>query len=301
MARTVGDPDILVRVLLLRALGTWGPGTHVERRSIGAELLALPLRGDLEVAALFQYGCALHEAGCPIEADAIMDRCRTVAADLRHTAADVPLAWWRFMRAVERDDPDRVMLGAAALDLHRRSAIVTIDELSGIYTIRTAEVGATVPGDIVANAAASRNAGFRALVAHAMVEASDIDGAIRILGAAAPGDVPDYAALAADCLRTAVFAACGRTEDLRGSLERILRWSGEVVLYGNGDHLGAVDFFIAAGLAALGDRDGARERARAALATCERIGNRPWARRAADQLARLDGAQAGGKPAEGPA
>jgi hypothetical protein len=298
MARAAGDPDVLVRVLLLRALGTWGPGTHVERRAIGAELLGLPLRRDLEVSALFQYGCALHEAGAAIEADAIMQRCHTMANDLRHTAADVPLAWWRFMRAVERDDPDRFALGAAALDLHRRSTVVTIDEMSGIHAIRTAEVGAPVPNDVVANAVASRNAGFRALVAHAMVEAGDIGGALRILGTAAPGEVPDYASLAADCLRTAVFAAADRTEDLRLSLERIRRWSGELVLYGNADHLGAVDFFIATGLVALGDRDGARERARAALARCEQIGNRPWTRRAADQLARLDSGDGAGKPAE---
>ena len=113
MARAAGDPGVLIRVLNLRALATWGPGTHAERRAIGTELLTLPLRGEQEVAALFQYATALHEAGLVADADAAMARCRAAATRLRHTAADVPLAWWQFMRAVERDDPDRFALGAS--------------------------------------------------------------------------------------------------------------------------------------------------------------------------------------------
>jgi hypothetical protein len=116
---------------------------------------------------------------------------------------------------------------------------------------------------------------------------------VRLLGPAAPGQTPGYAALAADCLRTAVFAAAGRAEDTRAALDRITAWSGELVLYGNADHLGAVDYFIALGLAALGE-DGAAERhARAAAGRCVAIGNRPWARRAAALAGRL----AAGKPA----
>ena len=56
LARAAGDTDVLIRVLNLRALATWGPGAHAERRGIGTELLTLPLRGEQEVAALFQYG-----------------------------------------------------------------------------------------------------------------------------------------------------------------------------------------------------------------------------------------------------
>src|SRR5206468_814966 len=116
------------------------------------------------------------------EAVAAMRRCQAAATELRHSIADVPLAWWWFMRAVETDAPDRVALGAKALELHRRTSIVTMDELSGIHAIRRAGVGEAVPPDVVASAAASRNPGFRALVAHAMVEASDIAGAVGLLG-----------------------------------------------------------------------------------------------------------------------
>jgi hypothetical protein len=222
-----------------------------------------------------------------------MARCRAAAARLRHTAADVPLAWWHFMRAVERDDPDRFAIGSAALRLHRRSGMVTMDEMSGIHALRTATAGAPVPADVVANAQASGNPGFRALVGHALAEAGDPAGGVRLLGPAAPGQAPGYAALAADCLRTAVFAAAGRPEDTRASLDRITAWSGEFVLYGNADHLGAVDYFIAFGLAALGEAGVAARHARAAAEQCAGIGNRPWARRAAALAGRL----AAGKPA----
>jgi hypothetical protein len=201
-----------------------------------------------------------------------------------------------FMRAVERDDPDRFALGTAALGLHRRSGIVTMDEMSGVHALRTATAGAPVPAGVVASAQASGNPGFRALVGHALAEAGDPAGGVRLLGPAAPGQAPGYAALAADCLRTAVFAAAGRAEDTRSSLDRITAWSGELVLYGNADHLGAVDYFIALGLAALGEAGAARH-ARAAAGRCAGIGNRPWARRAAVLAGRL----AAGKPAGNPA
>jgi len=286
MARAAGDPGVLLRVLLMRALGTWGPGTHTERIELAEEMLTLPMPGELEVGALFQYGAALHQAGRPADADRIMDRCLAVAGRLRHTAADVPLAWWRFMRAVESDDPHLRAIGAA-LDLHRRTAIVTIDELSGVHAIRTAPPGAAVPTDTVWRAAASRNPGFRALIAYALLESGDPEGAAALLGPAAVGEAPDYAALAADCLRIAVHAGAGITSPVRDGMDRILRWSGDVVTYGNADHLGAVDFFISAGLAALGERDRARAHALAAVELCARVGNKPWERRPRAQLTSL--------------
>jgi hypothetical protein len=301
MARAAGDPGVLVRVLNLRALATWGPGAHAERRAIGTELLTLPLRGEQEVAALFQYGTALHEAGLVADADAVMARCLAAAARLRHTAADVPLAWWYFMRAVERDDPGRFALGSAARDLHRRSGIVTLDEMSGILALRTAVPGARVPAEVAASAEASGNPGFRALVAHALAEAGDPAAGVRLLGPAVPGQTPDYAALAADCLRTAVFAAAGQAGEARAALDLITGWSGELVLYGNADHLGAVDYFIALGLAALGEPGAAARHAQAAAERCAGIGNRPWERRAAALAARLANGSPAGSPAGKPA
>src|SRR5664279_5714757 len=83
MARAAGDPTVLLRVLLVRALGVWGPGTHDERIAIGEEMLTLPMDGELEVSVLWQYAAALHQAGRPGDAELIMDRCRVAAARLR--------------------------------------------------------------------------------------------------------------------------------------------------------------------------------------------------------------------------
>ena len=83
-------------------------------------MLTLPTDGELEVGVPRQYAAALHQASRPGDAELMMDRCRVRAAQLRHTGADVPIAWWRFMPAVERDDPVTRAIGESALQLHRR-------------------------------------------------------------------------------------------------------------------------------------------------------------------------------------
>ena len=72
LARRTGDPDVLVSVLLVRALASWGSLTAQQRVSLGEELLSLPLRGETEVHALWQYGAALYRTGRVDESDAVM-------------------------------------------------------------------------------------------------------------------------------------------------------------------------------------------------------------------------------------
>jgi hypothetical protein len=57
-------------------------------------------------------------------------------------------------------------------------------------------------------------------------------------------------------------------------------YSGDVVTFGAVDHLGVVDHFLAVGAAALGDRERAEVYCAAALEQLDRLGNRPWRRRA---------------------
>ncbi len=213
---------------------------------------------------LWQYGSALQQAARSDEAEMIMERCQAVANRLRHTGADIPLAWWWFMIAVKSDAPDRRQIGEAALDLHRRSTVVAMDELVGIFAVRSAEPGTPVPVDVVSRARSSLSAGYRALIAYAMVEAGEVEGALSIMGPDAAEEARDYGSLASDCLRAGVYAAGGQLPQLGESLRRIRPWSGDVVTYGTVDHLGAVDFFIALGLVALDDHDGARTHALAA-------------------------------------
>lgn len=287
MARAAGDSAVLLRVLMMRALGTWGPGTYHERIALGEEMLTLPLAGELEVSALWQYGSALLQAGRTSDADAVIERCQAAAARLRHTGADVPLGWWRFMRAISRDDPAAKELGDAALDLHRRTSVVSLEELTGIHAIRTAPVGSEVPPDVVASPAVRRNPAFRSEVAYGLLESGDLETAVRLLGHEPATDAPDFAALASDCLQTAVYAAAQLLPQTRVCLARIQPWSGDVVIWGSADHLGAVDFFVAQAVLALGDRDAAQAYAAAAVDLCVRVGNRPWERRARSLLAEL--------------
>ncbi len=285
LARATGDEDVLRRVLLIRLVATWGPVAYQERLTLAEELLTLPLGGEAEVNALWQYAAALDQAGCAGQADEAMRRCGAAAARMRHTGTDVPIAWWHFMRAVQRDDPHRAEIADAAFDLHRRSTVVALDELVGVAAIRSAEPGDPVPADVVTVAAAGANHGYRALVGFALVEAGDVEGGVALLGPDRDEHQNDYAALASDCLRTAVYAAAGRIDQTRKVLNRIRERSGDVVTFGSIDHLGAVDYFIASGLSAFGDMDGARAAARAAVELCDRIDNRPWGRRARSLLA----------------
>ena len=288
LARRVGEPGLLLRVLLVRSLTNWAPGTHTQRIALAEEMLSLPAAGEMEVSVLWQYGTAMNHAGRDAEAEAAMVRAQQAAARLRHTGADIPIAWWKFMRAVEREDPQRAEIGRDALELHRRTTFVASGELAGLYALRSGEIGDPVPSEVIEFGRESPNPGYRALVAYALVEAGDATLAIGILGPDGAEDARDFAALASDCLRTGVYAAAGRLGDTRRMLGRITRWSGDAVTWGSVDHLGAVDYFIALGQLALGEIDVARQHLRLAIELCDRVGNQVWARRARSRLSRLD-------------
>ena len=119
------------------------------------------------------------------------------------------------------------------------------------------------------------------------MESGDLAAAVRVLGHDFAADAPDFAGLASDCLQTAVYAAGGMLPQVRIGLARIRPSSGDVVLWGSADHLGAVDFFIARALASLGEEEAARRYAVQAVDLCVRVGNRPWERRSRRLLAEL--------------
>jgi hypothetical protein len=284
MARRTGDPDVLVSVLLVRALASWGSLTAQQRVELGEELLSLPLRGETEVHALWQYGAALYRTGRVDESDAVMARCFAVAARLRHTGADIPIAWWRFMRAVAQERPDAALLGDTALELHRRARFIAMDELTAMHLIRRAPVGSPVPEDAQRVVADNPSSVLRALVAHAVAESGDVTSAVALLGPPPDPRGRNYASRAGACLRLAVFAMAGDRAAVREGLAAMTVMDldpDEVVTYGSIDCLGSVDYFLALADEALGDRDGARRHTRAALAFDRRIGNRAWGRRAA--------------------
>ncbi len=289
LARRCGDEALLVEVLLVRVIASWGPGLAPARLAAVEELSGHAMSAELAVLVDFQHGATLYEVGRAAEADAVMGRCADKAAVLRHSGVEIPLAWWRFARACDRGSPDAAELGRAALDLHHASGYVAGDELEVVFALRSADPGSPVPARLRELAAASNVAGVRALVAHGLVEDGEIAAAREVLGPAPPDAAGDYSVLATRCLRVAVLAATGPEVQLRAELAGLEPYSGAVACYGTIDHVGVVDHFLALGLSALGEQTRARTLVQRAVAQLVDLDNRPWTRRAEELLVALGG------------
>ncbi len=285
LARQSGQRDVLIEILLVRLIAAWGPQRAVERLALVEELLALQPEGVLEVFAQFQRAVALYECYQPVLSDEVMQACIERAASLRHTGLEIPLAWWRFARARDLDDPTARALGEAALAVHRASGYVAAADLEIVAAVRMSAEGSCVPGWVVDEVRAT-NPGLRALVAHALLEAGEPESARELLGPPAPPGATEYSVLAGHCLTVAVLAETGSATEIETALSRITPHSGSVVTYGSVDHLGVVDHFIALAYAALDDAR-AVEYARSAVEGNARIQCAPWRRRAEALAARL--------------
>ncbi len=297
LARDLGDRALLLEVLLVRIISTWGPGRANLRLELVNEVMEHEAEGELRVLILFQLGSALYEVLDPTAADEAMERCEREAVSLRHTGVEIPLAWWRFARARDLDDPAATALGQSALALHRATGYINVDDLACLAAIRCGPPGTPVD-EAVIETARSSNAGLRAMVAHAVLEAGDPDRAHALLGPADPPLASDYSTLVGYCLRVLVLAESGHLEELADALSRIEPYAGQAATYGTVDHLGAVDHFLACGYAALGDPR-AREHAERAVVLNEQLQCAPWRRRAEALLARLSGSAAHREPGVG--
>jgi DNA-binding SARP family transcriptional activator len=286
VARACGDRDLLVEVLMVRILATWGPLRAPQRLELINEVLSYDPVGELRVFVLFQLGTALYEVFEPAKAAAAMEQCAEEAAAMRHTGVEIPLAWWRFAQARDREDPDAAELGRTAFALHRLSGYIAGLELECLSAIRGAPPGAPVDADVV-TLARQAIPGLRAMVAHAVLESGDADTAYDLLGEPAPPGAMEYSVLAGHCLRVAVLAATGTPEEVRVAMEQITPYAGQVVTYGTVDHLGVVDHFLALGHAALDDPRAARLHAEQAVVLNRRLRCLPWLRRSEALLAGL--------------
>jgi hypothetical protein len=216
-----------------------------------------------------------------------MARAFAVADRLGYTGCDVPLGWWRWLRARESDDPQAPAIAAEILALHRRTTVVGLQELTVMTGLARRPDGSAVPGDVVDVATGHPNAAFRSGVAHALMESGETETAARVLDWQ-PRRGQDYASLYGGCLAVAVLAAAGHP-DLEAALDEILPHRAFVATYGSVFSLGAVSYWTGVGLAALGRVD----EARADLLEAERLnaarGSTRWARAATAALAALDG------------
>lgn len=285
LARASGDRQVLRDCLAAREVALWSPGKAEEREACARESLEVADTDEYVMAARFQLATALHHQGRAQEADEEMAPVLDLAARLGHTGSDVPLGWWRWMRAVEAEDPDAVRIGRETLALHRRTTVVGLSELTGLYTIVSAPHGAPVPPDIVASAISHPYLAFRAAVASALCLAGEVDAGARLLGT--PTEVGgDYAGLFAACLTVDVLAAA-QDPDLAAAVERLRPFAGSVATYGSVQSLGSVACFVGSGLVALGLLEEGRAMLERAVVANARVGCLRWERIARQRLADL--------------
>jgi DNA-binding SARP family transcriptional activator/tetratricopeptide (TPR) repeat protein len=286
LARSSGDRQVVRDCLAAREVALWSPGKAEEREVCARESLVVADNDEYVMAARFQLATALHHQGRAQEADREMAPALDLAARLGHTGSDVPLGWWRWMRAVEAEEPDAVRIGLETLALHRRTTVVGLPELTGLYTIVSAPHGAAVPPDIVASAISHPSLAFRAAVANALCLAGEVDAGVRLLGT--PTEVGgDYAGLFAACLTVDVLAAA-RHPDLMAAVDRLRPYADSVATYGSVQSLGSVACFLGSGLVALGRLDEGRAMLERAVVANARVKCRRWERIARQRLVALD-------------
>jgi hypothetical protein len=217
-----------------------------------------------------------------------MTRCTELSRRLRHTGADVPIAWWRFYRAVDAHDPvagERLL--AEALDRHRVSSIVAISDMEPMARFRLRGIGDDVPDAHVELARSHANPAFRAMTAHVLAESGRALEGVEVLGAPVPDGAWDYASMYGDCLRVDVLAAAGLVDPLRAAFARIEPWGHEFAIYGSTDCIGSIDYFVGRGHEGLGNIDAARAAYTRAAEANSGAGIVPWQLRAERRLAGL--------------
>jgi DNA-binding SARP family transcriptional activator/tetratricopeptide (TPR) repeat protein len=296
-ARAVGDPDLLADVVGLRTLALWGrPGAAEERLALAEEVLTLPLSHEQELYTRFGAAAAHLQRGDASQADRQMTRCIELARRLRHTGADVPIAWWRFHRALSVGDEAARRLGEEALERHRRSSVVAITDMAPVAELRLGGPGIPVEDGHVDLARAHANPAYRAFIAHALAESGRAEEGVSILGPPVPDGAWDYASMVGDCLRVDTLATARRTDELRTALARIAPWGHEFAIYGSTDCIGSIAYFIGRGLEALGDLQAARHAYAQAVDRNRAAGIVPWLHRSEQRLAALDAAGSGTPP-----
>ncbi|WP_250004812.1 BTAD domain-containing putative transcriptional regulator [Actinoplanes sp. M2I2] len=289
MARPLGDTELFADVVAMRMLVLWGrPGAAAQRLDLAAEVLRLPLSREQELYARFGAAAAHLQRGDAVAADREMTRCTELTRRLRHTGADVPIAWWRYFRAVAKGDQALVIrLSDEIVERHRRSQIVALPELEAMAQMVSAGEGAPTPESAVTLATGNASPAFRAFVGAGLAWAGRVEEAVVVLGPPAPDGHWHYSSMYADCLRVDVLALAGPGPQLRTALERIEPWRDEFAVAGSTHFLGSVEYFIGRGREVLGDLEGARLAYRRAVDRNRSAQISTWLGRAQQRLSAL--------------
>lgn len=287
LARECGDPEALRFCLEFRCIALYLPGKARELEARAREYLALELSAEREIAARFHLAIGLHRQGRAAEADAEMVVALELAARLRHSGCDVPLAWWRWLRATETGDPEADEIGRQALALHRRTSVVGLEELTGLILLER-QARSAVPADVVVTAEANPNRSYRTYVAHALARSGDHEAALRLMGEPSPPHENDYASHFANCLRVEVLVMAGAVHELPDALARIAPYVEEMADYGSVLSAGSTAYFAGIAHAALGERGTALELLRRAVEVNAAAGSGRWERHSRRALAELE-------------
>jgi hypothetical protein len=229
----------------------WAPGAYRQRAECAREHLTLPLSPELEITARFQLASSQHQDGDAHAADETMAGAFALAEELGRTGLDVPLAFWRWLRADERQLPEADRLAEAAIALHRRSSIVSAPEIRGCTRLAVLD-GRPVPDDLIERAIGHPYLGFRAAVAHALAITGDRDRALEVLGPPEPLGT-DYTALFGGCLQVETLVlAEAPPEALEQAVAQISPHAAQVASYGTVWSMGSTAYFVGSGLVALG-------------------------------------------------
>jgi hypothetical protein len=291
-AREFADSALFADVVSLHTLALWGkPGAVQPRLDLAREALVLSLSQESELYLRFGAAAAHLQAGESVEADRQVTRRTELTRRLRHSGADVPIAWWRFYRAIDAGDAlagERRL--AEAMDRHRRSSIVAISDMEPMARLRLDGLGPGISGDGVPDSCVElgrrhANPAFRAFVGHALAESGRALEGADLLGPPVPDGAWDYASVYGDCLRVDVLSSAGLTDPLRDALARIAPWGHEFAIYGSTDCIGSIDYFVGRGLEGLGEVDAARAAYARAAEANRASGIVPWQRRAEARLA----------------
>ena len=284
LARASGDRAVLRDCLAAREVALFVPGGAAEREQRARESLTVVDDAEYTISARFHLATALHHQGRGDEADEAIAPAFEIASRLRYTGSDVPLAWLRWLRAVETGSPEADTIGREALARHRRTTVVGLPELTGLLAIASVPVGTPAPADVLAEASGHPFRPFRAVVAHAQALAGDLPTALRLLGE----DLDlsgDYGALAAGCLAVEVLRIAG-DDRLGHAVEQIRPFAHEVATYGSVQSFGSAALFVGSGLLALGgSRDEGLRLLERAVTVNEGLRAVRWLAEARDRLA----------------
>jgi DNA-binding SARP family transcriptional activator/tetratricopeptide (TPR) repeat protein len=288
MAREYGDRELLCDVASMRVMAAnCRPGGAAQQLDLIAEVLASDPTREQELYVRFLSAPAHMQRGDVDEADRQITRCLELVRRLRHTGADVPLAWWRFFRAAERGErelADRLAKDAAAL--HAGSQVVARAELES-YMRRVADHDLAVSDAEVEWGRAHPSPAFRALIAHPLADAGRVEEAVGLLGDSLPDGAYDFTSTYGECLRTEVLAAAGPSEALERSLQRIRPLADEMAIMGTTDCIGSIQYFVGRALEALGDEAAACAAYELAVERNRKARLRYWTARAERRLAGL--------------